>query len=208
LPRIAELGRGEGLKALDEGRFDTAHQLLSAARRAVDSLGGAFEGADAIRHGAEEAAIFTNLVPRPLEAILEEAARIPTEDWPSHFETLYQGRAIVVDAHFTSVPQAEGSGRYDLDYRIVQEGEGGRPPRIGRIALNGFRLFELAKPKAGDAVRFGARLAGFWFDPSTEEWLVALEPESGVYLTHPEALTALGWPSPNALADDDEEGQP
>ena len=50
LPRIAELGRTEGLTALDEGRFDEAHQLLSAARRAVQSLGGAFEGAEVVVH--------------------------------------------------------------------------------------------------------------------------------------------------------------
>src|SRR5207248_1984237 len=35
LPRIAALGRVEGLAALDEGKFDKAYQLLSAARRAV-----------------------------------------------------------------------------------------------------------------------------------------------------------------------------
>ena len=67
LPRIAELGRVEGLPALDEGKFDRAYQLLSEAKRAVNELGDAFQGASAIKQGADEAAIINQLVPESLE---------------------------------------------------------------------------------------------------------------------------------------------
>jgi hypothetical protein len=200
LPQVAELGRIEGLKALDEGRLDKAHQLLSNARRAVDALGGAVEGAEEIRHGAEEAAILTNLVLQSLEAILEEAGRTEAQDWPSRFATYYKGKAVIIDAQILAGPDRPGEGRYELDYRLLQDGEGARPIRVGRIDTTGFQLFHLAQPKVGDQARFGARLASFTFDEATEEWLVRFEPDSGVYMTHSRALERLGWPSPDAIA--------
>jgi hypothetical protein len=208
LPRLAELGRVEGLKALDEGRFDKAHQLLSAARRAVASLGGAVEGAEEIIHGADEVAILTNLSPQSLEAILAEAGRTETQEWSWRFATYYKGRSVVIDAEISAVPGPSGEGRYELDYRVLQEGEGTRPVRVGRIDTTGFRLFELAQPKVGDRVRFGARLASFTFDASSDEWLVGLEPDSGVYMTHPHALEALGWPAPDAATPEQAEDKP
>lgn len=194
LPRIAALGRVEGLSALDEGKFDKAYQLLSEARRAVESLGDAVEGAGAIRQGAAEAAIFVNLVPERLETIIDEAGRYDPKEWPDHFDTYYRGRSIIIDGHVTDIPDASGKGAYALDYQIVPDGEG-KPLRVGRIDLNGFRLFENTQPKEGDRVQFGARLASFLYDERADEWRVGLEPDSGVFLTHPRALEALGWPN-------------
>ena len=74
-PLIAERGRNEGIPALDQGDFDTAYQLLSAAKTAVDSLGGAVEKAEEIRTAAAEAAIFNDRSPLLLEEMLEEAGR-------------------------------------------------------------------------------------------------------------------------------------
>jgi hypothetical protein len=194
LPRIAALGRVEGLSALDEGKFDKAYQLLSAALGAVDSLGDAVEGASQIRQGAGEASIFISLVPERLESILDEAGRYDPKDWPSHFSIFYKGRSIVIDAHVIAVPDDSGQSRYELDYQVFPDGEG-KPLRVARIDTTGFRLFENAQPKAGDRVQFGARLASFTYDDRAEEWLIRLEPDSGVFITHPRALEALGWPS-------------
>ena len=55
LPQVVRIGRTEGISALEEGKFDKANQLLSAAKEAVDSLGGAVEDAEKIRHAADEA---------------------------------------------------------------------------------------------------------------------------------------------------------
>ncbi len=201
LPRVIELGRTQGLEALDEGRFDTAHQLLSEARRAVDALGGAYEGAAQVRQGADEAAIIAGLCPQPLEALLAEAGRSDPEAWASRFDTLYKGRSILVDALVIAAPdEASGRPRYELDYRIVQDGEAERPPRVGQVDTSGLRIFELARPKVGARVQFGARLASFAFDKASETWLVGLEPDSGVWITHPRALEALGWPVLDAPA--------
>jgi hypothetical protein len=193
LPRIAALGRLDGLAALDDGKFDKANQLLSEARRAVESLGDAVEGAAEIRQGAAEASIFISLVPERLETILDEAGRYNPTEWPARFANMYAGRSILIDAHLSSVPGASGHGEYQLDYAVFPDGEG-KPLRIARIDTTGFRLFQDARPKVGDRIQMGARLASFLFDDRNEEWRIGLEPSSGVFITHPRALEALGWP--------------
>jgi hypothetical protein len=194
LPRIVSLGRVEGLAALDEGDFDKAYQLLSRARDAVDSLGGAVDGADQIRQGAAEAEIFNRLVSERLESILVEAGSNDPKLWPAHFATHYKDRSVIIDAHVVNVPDANGHGRYELDYQILPDGEE-KPDRLASIDTTGFRLFTLSRPKIGDQVTFGARLASFAYDYEAKQWLVGLEPNSGVFVTHPKALQALGWPN-------------
>ncbi len=103
-PQLAYVGRTEGIPALDEGKFDKANQLLSAAREAVDSLGGAVEDADKIRHAADEAAMFVNLLSDPLESLLDEASRTSPQAWASRFDTLYKGRSVIIDATITATP--------------------------------------------------------------------------------------------------------
>ncbi len=101
------------------------------------------------------------------------------------------------------MPDGRGNGRYELEYRIFRPGEADRPQSVGRIDTTGFRLLELQKPRKDDHLIFGARLASFRFDVDREEWLVAFMPESGVTMTHIKALEALGWPSANALGEEE-----
>jgi hypothetical protein len=198
LPLVAERGRAEGLSALDEGRFDTASQLLSEARRAVDELGDSFEGASAIRQGAREAEVIVRLAPGSLESMLDEAARsADARAWAETFDRLYKGRTVLIDAEVTAAPDGQGSGRFELDYKILPPGEGEAPRTIGLIDTAGFKLIEERSPRVGDHVVFGATLASFRYDLDREVWLVRFEPDSGVPITHYKALQALrpGWPS-------------
>jgi hypothetical protein len=195
LPRIAELGRTEGLSALDEGRFDAALQLLSQAKRAVDRLGDAVEGASAIRQGALEIEIISQLVPSSLEALLDKAASSAPDDWAEEFNRQYKGRSIIFDGRITKVPGSQGRGTYEVDYRILRPGEGTTPRSVGRIDTTGFQRLEEIRPRVGDHVLLGARLASFRYNLETDEWLVGLEPSSGVTMEHYKALEALGWPS-------------
>lgn len=192
LPRFAELGRTEGIPALDAGEFDRAKELLVRAAAAVDSLGGAYEGADGIRQAAREVVLFTDLVPETLERILDEARSFDPIRWPEHFAALYRGRSILVDAAITSVPGEGGKEAFDLNYRIYA-GSGANPSVRGRIDLAGFALFEGASFKPGDRVVFGGRLDSVQLGPEGDEWLVGLQPESGVMITHTKALQALGF---------------
>jgi hypothetical protein len=199
-PLKAELGWSEGIPALENGDFDKAHQLLAAAKTAVDALGGAVEHADEIRNAAAEAALFVDQT-RRLDEMLEEAGRTDPEVWASRFETLYKGRAVWFDSAIYDKVEDGGSTRYILEYMIFPPGESGnfadrrngRPRRYALVDLAGFQLFELARPGVGDHVTFAARLASFKYDAEHDVWWVGLDPKSGVFITHTKALEA-GWP--------------
>jgi hypothetical protein len=195
-PRVAGLGLTEGLRKLDAGEFDAAKKLLSDARDAVDGLGGRFEGAETIRQGALEAAIFADLAPKGIEDILVEAAKSDPKEWPSHFATHYKGQSVIIDPPVSDAPDpARPNSRYLVNFPIYF-GAAFAPGRKGRIDLAGFRLFELSQPKVGEQKPFGARYASVEFDLSSNEWVVTFEPNSGVYITHAKALETIGWAAP------------
>jgi hypothetical protein len=206
---VAELGKTEGIPALEQGKFDKAYQLLSAAKEAVDSLGGAVEDADNIRHAADEASIFVDLVPDTLESLLDEAARTTPQAWADRFDNLYKGRAVIIDARIIATPESAGSNRYEMDYLVFAPGEGsnfrdpaGGRPRYARIDLTGLEAITLAQPQVGHHVVFGARLASFRYDSDAEEWVIGVEPRSGISIKYTKALETLGWPSPSVLPEE------
>jgi hypothetical protein len=197
-PLIVEKGKNDGIPALDEGNFDEAYQLLSAAKSAVDALGGAVADAESIRTAAAEAAIFNDRSPLLLEEMLEEAGRADPAAWPSKFETLYRGRTILIDSIISDEPAPGASSCYTIAYVVFPAGgtnnfSGGKdapPDRFGLIDLTGFKLFETAGTRKGDHVTFGAKLASFQHDGKA--WQIAFEPDSGVFITHTKALEAIG----------------
>ena len=214
LPLVAEKGRTEGIAALEAGEFDKANQLLSAAKSAVDGLGGAVQDADKIRQAADEAAIFVNLISEDLGIVLDELGRmrIPSER-DSRFETLYKGRSIVIDTIITAVPDGTASSKYELAFRILPPGESskreGSPDRKGVFDLTGFQLFEQPARKVGDQVIFGAQLQSLEYDAKSEWWLFRFMPNSGVYITHTKALESLHWGAePIAIREEPEEERP
>jgi hypothetical protein len=193
-PKVAELGLTEGIKKLDAGEFDAAKKLLGDAADAVEGLGGRFEGAEEIRQGALEAAVFADLAPKGIDEILEEAATSESKaDWASHFAALYKGRSVIIEAPVVETPEP---GRAGSAYRINFPLYFGRGPQVtkrGRLDLAGFRLFELSEPKLDEQKPFGARYASIELDASSNEWVVKFEPRSGVYITHAKALQKIDW---------------
>lgn len=206
-PVIAEKGRTDGIPALEDGKFDKAYQLLSAARSAVDSLGDDVEGADEIRTAADEAAIFNDLSTRTLEEMLEEAGRTHPDIWETRFRDLYKSRSIIIDSWVTTAPEP-GKGAYDIFYKVFPAGGASQfgdtqnivaPDKIGLIDLTDFQLLELFRPHLDDRVTFGARLASFQYDAARERWVIRLEPKSGVFIKHTKALEVLGWPRTQSI---------
>ena len=195
LPSLVERGRTEGIAALNQGRFDTANEILSTASRAVDELGGDVEGADDVRQAAREAAILADRSLETLETILDRSARLEPAERDKMFKTLYQGRSFIVDDHVRAA--GEGSrGGYDIEYRV---GVPGNPrPRVGKIDFDGFRLFEVLKPKPGQRVVFGARLKKLRYDESEDIWYFEIEPESGALMSWKplEAIDGTRWEDP------------
>lgn len=191
LPRVAALGKSDGLAALDAGNFDAARQILLPARSAVDSLGDQSPEADAVRQGAQEVEIFTQLCPSTLEEILEEATRAEPDEWPDRFKKLYKGRTVLIDTQVVAVPDTQGRGSHELAYRIFAAGEGEKPRGSAKIETRGFRLFDQTKPRVRDRVTFGAKLTSFSYDTESQTWRVGLEPESGVVIVHRQAIESL-----------------
>ncbi len=214
-PQVAELGRAEGIPALEMGEFDRAHQLLAPARQAVDALGGQVEDADRIRQAADEAALYVNLAPAGLEEMLDEAARASTpREWATRFNDRYKGRGVLFDTVIASTPD-DASGRFEIDYVVLPtedagsfRADGARPERSARVDLRDFELFKLAGPETGDHVVFGARLAALEYDAEASGWVVRLEPESGLFVQFHKALDALGWPESEATPAPETEDEP
>jgi hypothetical protein len=202
LPLVAQLGYDEGIPALKEGRFDRAYQVLSAARDAVDALHDQVEHSAEIRHAADEARIFVNLLSDSLESLLDEAARTTPGAWATRFDNVYKGRGVIIDATITATPASGQNNRYELDYLVLSPGEGDPKERRARIDLTGFEAITLAQPKVGDHVVIGALLDSFQFDAESGGWLIHLEPKSGVSIKYQEALQSLGWPSGTRLPEE------
>ncbi len=195
LPQVVEIGRIKGLDALDAGDFATAKQVLAEAAKAVEGLGGDVEGAEAIVQGAREAALLADFKGGGLGELVEEAAKYnPPDAWPAQFDAIYKGRSEIFMAEVTASPDpADPESAYAIDWPIFY-GPGPRPEGLGRLDLKGFKLLEQARPKVGDVVTFGARLASIRFDAVKGEWVVRLDPDSGAFMTHAKAMAHLpGW---------------
>jgi hypothetical protein len=217
-PQIIERGKVEGVPALEEGNFDKANQLLSAAKSAVDALGGAVDDADLIRTAADEASILVDQASASLEEMLDVAGRNDKATWATKFDALYKGRSIVIDSIITAAPGTDGTHQYEILYKVMPAGgaisfnaaDSGQapPPRVGWIDLKGFQLFEQSGPNAGTRVTFGARLKSFEYDDERFIWAIRLDPESGVFIQHTKALEALGWPGARLSVEIPKDDQP
>lgn len=182
LPQQAELNRTEGIEALEKGLFDDAKAKLGRAAKAYDTLGSRDELAVSTTQLSKEAAILADLAHDPLKDILDEVARLGDPEGIERFQSIHKGQAVLIDSEIASA----AGGTVDLHIRIFV-GRGPAPAKIGRFDLTGFRFFEGdTTPKKGDKVFFGARLDTIRLENG--EWLITLEPESGVVMTNDKAL--------------------
>lgn len=188
LPQLANLGRTQGMAKLDAGQFDEAKQILADAAAAYDEMRENSDEAKTIKKAALEAAIFADLVSRPLEEILDRVAADAAG--LKEFEALDKGRSLIIESRITATP--EKGGAYDIDYRVAV-GPGPAPARpLGRLDLSGLKLLENLKPNVGDTILIGVRLKDLKLQDGT--WWIRLDPESGVQLGNWKALAAIGWP--------------
>ncbi len=187
LPKVVEAGRTRGLDALDAGRFDEAKDLLSKAAYAARKLGDQVEGAEEVRQGALEAAIYADLLPETLETILDEAAGGSLDDHAALLNSRYVGRSLLLDGVAEEDPA--DPKRLVLDYVVLPPSGG---TRRGRISLTGLDLIEKTRVTPGQRISCGARLASLE-RPEGQDWRFRLQPDSGVLLTHPSSLDALGF---------------
>ena len=202
LPQLANLGRTEGIAKLDDGKFDEAKQILTAAASAYDEMRDKTEEANIVRQAARESAIFADLASRPIEDILDSVAA--GANGHSDFVNLDQGRSLIIESRVTKTP--DQGGEYDLDFRVAV-GPGPAPARpLGRLDLKGLKLLENLKPNVGDTVLIGVRLKDFELEDGL--WWIRLDPTSGVMITHWKALNAIGWPVTDRAPDSKSSEEP
>ena len=86
-----------------------------------------------------------NLLSDTLESLLDEAARASPQAWADRFDTLYKGRAVIIDATITATPDSAGSKRYELDYLVLLRA-GTREQRSCPHRLTGFEAITWPAP--------------------------------------------------------------
>jgi hypothetical protein len=193
LPRVAEAARERGLDAFGAGSFDVAKRELARAADALESLRDT-RNAPAVRQAAREAAIFADLATSSLEEIVESVAT-SASDRPDPI-LQQKGRSFLIDTTIESA--ATGDRAAVLTDRILVAG------KIGRIDLDGLQLLSGQALPAGQAVTFGARIDSIALGDDGQ-WHVRLLPDSGVFITSPEAWKALetvGFPPRNVRLED------
>ena len=170
LPEIARVDRAEGLEALAAGHFDLARQKLESAASALETL----HDLDSpnVRQAALEAAAFQDRPGKNLWEILDDVAR--HADGQKTFETLYQGRYIILE-------DAIEKPNESCHTRIIMG------DHKGLVDLKGFHLLEGKKEK--DEVLFGARLQSVYVDKDNL-WHFTLVPDSGVFILTEEGREA------------------
>ncbi len=191
-PALVNQGLSEGIEALDDGDFDRAHQLLGPAATAAERLGvSSISGGDRVTQAAREAAIYVDLIPEPLEEILESrASATDLEAWNREFERRYNGKAILIESRIAE--SVSPGDPLELEYLILAEGVRRDRPRRGSLRFDQFELFRENRPEPGLTVVFGARLDRIELEQSGNFGFI-LEPESGVTMTSQGALRAIGW---------------
>jgi hypothetical protein len=190
LPQEAESALKGGEEALVAGQFDEAKRQLGRAARDFRLLGVTDERRVRAEQLAAEAAIAADLPTVNLADLVAEAARYEEKEWNARVKTFYRGRSLVLDDEIETSPNQ--GGEYRLRSRYV-DGVPPVPARIGRIDLKGFKLIETRAPRVKDRVLFGARIESI--DLVGGEWLIRLQPDSGVWMSHQPTIEALLAPS-------------
>lgn len=174
----------EARQALAAGNFQLAVAALDAARTASDQLQGVLfaEELRQLRQLHRQAALLADLLDQPLGDILHQAvASADEQDWQAIFARRYRGRAVVFEAEV----RRDASGRYHLGYALAA----GQQPAT--LEMSDLALLALLPLDAPVRLLFGGRLASIRRE-RFGEWVVRLEPDSGVLLTDTDAVVGLG----------------
>jgi hypothetical protein len=183
---------GDGQRALAEGSFDLSLEKFTAAVRLRDGQPGLLDPAANRRLNQLywQSDLLANQLDRPLAKLLEEAESFnEPAGWTARFKH-YHGKSVVFCDEVYLDPQGRPSLLHDGE--VTWKKEGSRVERRARIVLAGLKLLsKMALPHERPAAQrwiFGARLASF--TQQGDEWVIRLEPDSGVLLTDGDAVKA------------------
>lgn len=189
LPAMTTAGR----RALADGDFHLAVQQLQSAldqlQRRPDLLP-ASERSD-LTQLWRQADLLSRLSNRSLEEIVNDAELDHAEEWKAHFETAYKGKTLLFDDEvvFDDAPLPDGRRRPRLRNYRVQTGAD-----EVRLALEDLNLLQPLARERPQRMLFGASLSAVERGPNGR-WEVRFAPDSGVFLTDPDAA-AVVCPAP------------
>lgn len=165
-----------GLQALSDGDFEDAYDLLGASVRGLDRLGEPFPEEDRFRRAYAEVAIVHDLLPSLLDVELVGAA-----SEPEVVTRRVAGKAIVLDAEVERLAE----GGWSVGFVAFVD------DKPIRLDVPTFLLFDRLGIVNRERVVFGAKLDGIHRDAEGQLTL-RLTPNSGVLMTEPRLLDALG----------------
>jgi hypothetical protein len=162
--------------ALDQGNFRTALKDLASAEASQKSLPVPLAERRKLTQLRRQAALMADLIPVPLEELLQEANDLGPEEWRLVFTDRYRGKAVLFDAEVYRT----AAGNYEVYYVLRAAGQ---PVRIAVGDLD--MIKELGKNMCLDQptrLIMGGRLADIGPEPG-DNWVIHFQPESGVLLT-------------------------
>lgn len=178
-----------GREALEQGKLRLAANELTAAEnlrvRYPDVLGAAERRQ--LRQLQREAQLLADLLAEPLDDVLSLAAErteIDEKEWQAEFDARYKGRAVLFDDEVRN----EGAGFRLATYPFSVRG------RPAQVSLTDLQLLRGLPLDGSKRLLLGARLASVRLEAGGN-WVVHLEPDSGVLITDMTGVRAV-YPIP------------
>jgi hypothetical protein len=173
-----------GRRALSEGSFHLAFEELSRAVKLAGTGTDALpvEERRALNQLQRQSALLSDLLPRSVEALLQQAEDSASEAaWQARFKAEYQGKGLVFDDVIRRLPDRGLSFRNTGLTRVNGV--------VARVIPGELRLLDVLPLDPPQRWLIGARLAGFSREGGPD-WIVRLERDSGVLFTDQAAVTA------------------
>jgi hypothetical protein len=188
-PASAAVHFKAGREALEQGKLRLAANELTAA----ETLRGRYPETLSVterrqlRQLQREAQLLADLLAEPLDDVLRQAAdrsEVDEKEWQAEFDARYKGRAILFD---DEVKVEGGTLRFaTYPFRVR-----GRPAQVALMDLQLLRRLPGDGPKR---MLLGARLSSVRLETGGN-WVVHLEPDSGVLMTNLQAVR-VAYPLP------------
>lgn len=171
----------EARKLFHEGSFRLAVAALNPHDRKLDLARLSPEDRLAWRQVERQAALLADLLAESLEEVLHHAAGVREPEWQLDFRHRYQGKAVVLDAEFRKTQRG-----WQVNYPLMLGAD------RARMVVEDLRILERVPPHEPQRLVVGARLASLKLEPPGPIWVLRFQPDSGVFLTDPEAAARLG----------------
>jgi hypothetical protein len=174
---------------IEAGDFAQARLKLERAAAAVRRYTGDSRDSREIQQLAAEVSHISDLVDRPIEALLQERKGLSNAEAEQYFRERLKNPVLLLDSYIGPKPQSEpGPASYRVENAIVLGQD-----KI-RIDITNLKLFTSLSHEGSMRVLFLARIQTIDSGARASEWTIRLVPDSAVFLTSVLCAEKLGWP--------------